>query len=159
MALRRRRRDIDEHQLGNEGGFGGRDAQRGQSAERHTDDEARSWRPFAQDGPQRLGVELRPVVAVLAPCGAPVSGQVDRQRGQAEAQDDGVPGVCVLPAAMQKHHLGWLISPFQPADVTGSTRLTVGSGRRARSVGVSGNSANSSCSANAPSSATVTSAL
>ena len=113
VTLRRRRGDVDEHQLGHQRRFGGRDAQRGQSAERHADDEPGMRCPLAQHRPQRLGVEFRAVVAVLAPRRAAVPGQVDRQRGHAEAEDDGVPGVRVLPAAVQEHHLRRLVAPLR----------------------------------------------
>ncbi len=58
----------------------------------------------AQQGPQCLGVELWSVVAVLAPSRPAVAGQVDRQRGRTDAQDHRVPGVCVLPTAVQEDH-------------------------------------------------------
>ncbi len=81
-------------------------------------------------GPQRLGVELRPVVAVLTPRGAAVPGQVDRQRGHAEAEDDGVPGVGVLAAAVQEDHLRGIGTPLDGADVAGVDALD--GGQRAR---------------------------
>ena len=62
-------------------------------------------RVLAQHRAQGLGAELRPVVAVLAPRGAAMPGQVDGQRGHAEAEDHGVPGVRVLAAAVQEHDL------------------------------------------------------
>ena len=45
-----------------------------------------------------------------------MAGQVDRQRGLAEPDDHGVPGVGVLPAAVQVHHLGRFVAPLQRAD-------------------------------------------
>ena len=89
--------------------------QRGQSAQRHADDEARMRCRLAQHRPQRLGVELGPVVAVLAPRRAAVAGQVDGQRGHAEAEDHGVPGVRVLSAAVQEHHLRRSVAPLRCA--------------------------------------------
>ena len=103
-------------------------------------------RPLAQHRPQRLGVELGPVVAVLAPRRTAVAGQVDGQRGQAEAEDHGVPGVRVLAAAVQEHHLRWLVTPLERAD-----RRRIRCARRSGSGPVapicsafSGSSANSS---------------
>ena len=47
-----------------------------------------------------------------------MAGQVDRERRQAEAQDDGVPGVRVLAAAVQEHHPSRVGAPAQRADRT-----------------------------------------
>ena len=33
-----------------------------------------------------------------------MAGKIDRERRQAETQDDGVPGVRILAAAVQEHH-------------------------------------------------------
>ena len=133
VAVGRRRRDVDEHQLRNQVGLGGGDAQRGQPAERHADHQPRRRCPLAQHRPQRLGAELRPVVAVLAPCGSAVPGQVDRQRGYAESEDDGVPGVGVLSAAVQEDHLRRGGTPLDGADPTGrrcARRQAAGPSRR-----------------------------
>ncbi len=48
VPLRRGRGHVDEHEFGDQRGFGGGDAQRGEPAERHPDDEPRVGRPLAQ---------------------------------------------------------------------------------------------------------------
>ena len=146
VAGGRRWRDVDEHQLGHQVGLGGGDAQRGQPAQRHADHQPWRRRPLAQHRQQRLGAEPGSVVTVLAPGGAAVPGQVDRQRGHAQPEDDGVPGVGVLSAAVQEDHLRRGVTPLERADRRRtSTRSTAGSGPVAPICSAfSGSSANSS---------------
>ena len=118
VALRCRRCDVDEDQLGHQRRLAGRDPQRRQAAQRHPDEQAGMRCQLAQHRPQRLGVEFGSVVAVLTPGRAAVPGQVDGQRGQPQPEDHGVPGVRVLSAPVQEHRLGRTFAPRDRADAT-----------------------------------------
>ena len=63
-------------------------------------------------------------------------GQVDGQRGLAEADDHGVPGVRVLTAAVQEHHPRCSVAELQRADRPGLDALD--GGKRARRAGLLG---------------------
>jgi hypothetical protein len=49
--------------------------------------------------------------------------KVNGQRGQTEPDDHGVPGVGVLPAAVQEHDLRRFVAPFDRTDRTGLDAL------------------------------------
>ena len=122
----RRRGDVDKHQPAHQIGRGHRQPQRRQPAKRHPDEQLGVRRELAQHRFDRHRVELGSVVAVFAPGRAAMPRQVDRQRWLAEADDHGVPGVRVLPAAVQEHHPRWAVAELQRADRTRLDALDAG---------------------------------
>jgi hypothetical protein len=92
-------------------------------AERHTDDTTGGGRYRLQERGHRLGVLPGSVVAVVAPVGAPVPGQVDGHGRAAQGEHDGVPRVRVLRPAVQEDELRFARTPTQVGE-----RLSRGQG-------------------------------
>jgi hypothetical protein len=67
------------------------------------------------DDRNRVGVAPRTVVAIGATVRSSVTGKVDGDDRQSERDDDRVPRVRVLTAAVQEHQLGIAASPYQHA--------------------------------------------
>ena len=73
-----------------------------------------------------------PVVTVVAPVGAAVSGHVDGHQRACQCQGNGVPGVSILGAAVQQHRLWWVGSPHDGAHVLApDAHRAAGNGRLA----------------------------
>jgi hypothetical protein len=116
VPVQRRRGDVDEREFAYQVGCYRADPDRGQSAQRHAHDEIGIRCEFSEYRRDGVGVVPRRVVAVLTPAGMAVTGQVHGQRRLTKANDDGVPGVCVLAAAVQKHDPRGSGAPTQRAD-------------------------------------------
>ena len=110
-----RRRDVDHDCAPHEVGSRRRKADRGGAAERHADHGAGGRGETLDHLGDSERVLPRAVVAVAAPVGVPVARQVDRQRRTVQGDDDAVPGVRVLPAAVQEHELGLGRAPSDDA--------------------------------------------
>ena len=69
-----------------------------------------------------------------------VTGKVHCQRRLTQTDDDGVPGVCVLPAAVQEDHAGRCAAPAQRADSAFAAAGfdALGLGERTRRAGLFG---------------------
>ena len=94
-------------------------------AERHADDATGGGRYRLHERGHRLGVLPGPVVAVVAPVGVPVPGQVDGHGRAAQGEHDGVPCVPVLRPAVQEDELRLALTPAQVGQ-----RLSRGEGER-----------------------------
>jgi hypothetical protein len=94
--------------------------ERGAPAEAAADDEPRAGR----ERPDRLGYRRgKPaglVAPVAPPVGAPVAGQVDRDRCAADGDCHGIPGAGALTEVMQEHDVRLRITPEHAADVAAS---------------------------------------
>src|SRR4029078_12664377 len=97
------------HQIGPEG----REPDRREPPQRHPDDDARVNVEYVQHLCNRFRVRPRPVVAIAAPAGMPVAGEIDGEGWPSERQQQRVPGVCVLPTSMEQDELGWCLAPLQ----------------------------------------------
>jgi hypothetical protein len=106
LALICRRGDVHDHRPGYQvrGHRGQSDC--GQATQRHAHDHFGAGCPLADQRDDVRGRRPGHVVMVRPPAGVPVTGQVDRERGQAQREDHRVPGVGVLAAAVQEYHPG-----------------------------------------------------
>ena len=110
-------RDVDEGQLSHQTRMGPGQGHGGRAAEGHPHHHPGRRGQHLDDRGHVLGHGPGIEHGVVArPVRVPVSGQVDGHQGPVEGQGHRVPGVGVLPPAMEEHRLGAVGPPHQGAD-------------------------------------------